>query len=78
MGKLRIENMGGNQEVSMMEGRDKSSEVCRVQTIVNGFPKLILTKPSFTKRDHSAMSYNYVIPRTFKPPFLYFILRSVD
>jgi len=43
----------------MMEGRDKSLEVCRVQTIANGLPKLILTKPFFTKKDHSAMPYNY-------------------
>jgi hypothetical protein len=59
MGELRLETMGGNQEVSMMECRDKPSEVCRVQTTTNGLPKLILTKPSFTKKDHSAMPYNY-------------------
>jgi hypothetical protein len=61
----------------MMEGRDKSSEVCRVQTIANGLPKLILTKPSFTKRDHSAMLYNYGYTSNIQAPFLYFILRSV-
>jgi hypothetical protein len=68
MGELRIKNIGGNQEVSMMEGRDKSSEVCGVQTTANGLPKLILTKPSFTKRDHSAMPYNYGYTSNIQAP----------
>jgi len=58
----------------MMEGRDKSSEVCRVQTTANGLPKLILTKlkPSFTKRDHSAMPYNYGYTSNIQAPLLLF------
>jgi len=59
MGELRIETMDGNHEVSMMEGQHKLSEVCIVQPTTNGPPKLILTKPSFTKRDHNTMPYNY-------------------
>ncbi|XP_073262695.1 uncharacterized protein [Populus alba] len=68
MGELRLETLGGNQEVSMMEGQDKLSEVCRVQLMANGFSKLILTKPSFTKRDHSAMPYNYVCTSSMQAP----------
>ncbi|XP_034898419.1 uncharacterized protein [Populus alba] len=68
MGELRLETLGGNQEVSMMEGQDKLSEVCRVQPMANGFSKLILTKPSFTKRDHSAMPYNYVCTSNIQAP----------
>ena len=59
---------GGNQKVSMMEGRDKLLKVCRVQTTANGLPKLILTKPSFTKRDHSAMLYNYGYTSNIQAP----------
>nr|XP_034898165.1 uncharacterized protein LOC118036558 [Populus alba] len=68
MGELRLETLGGNQEVSMMEGQDKLSEVCRVQPLANGFARLILTKPSFTKRDHSAMPYNYVCTSNIQAP----------
>jgi hypothetical protein len=68
MGELRLETMGGNKEVSMMEGQDKLLEVCRVQTTANGLPKLILTKPSFTKRDHSAMPYNYGYTSNIQAP----------
>jgi hypothetical protein len=58
----------------MMEGQDKSSEVCRVQTTANVLPKLILTKPkpSFTKRDHSAMPYSYGYTSNIQAPLLLF------
>jgi len=59
MGELRIEPMEGSGEVSMMEGQDKMTEVCRVQPIANGLPKLILVKPSYIKGNHNVMPYNY-------------------
>nr|XP_034891077.1 uncharacterized protein LOC118030913 [Populus alba] len=59
LGELRIEPAEGNHEVSMMEGQDKMSRVCRVQPTANGPPKLILAKPSHTKGNHNAMPYDY-------------------
>jgi len=59
MGELRIEPMRGSHEVSMAEGQYKLSGVCRIQQIINGPPKLILAKPSYTKGNHNAMPYNY-------------------
>ena len=53
--ELRIEPTEGNHEVSMMEGQDKMSRVCRVQPTANGPPKLILAKPSHTKGNHNAL-----------------------
>jgi hypothetical protein len=57
--ELRIEPIEGSCEVSMMEGQDKLSGVCRIQQTVNGPPKLILAKPSYTKGNHNVMPYNY-------------------
>jgi len=59
MGELRIEPMRGSHEVSMAEGQYKLLGVCRIQQIINGPPKLILAKPSYTKGNHNAMPYNY-------------------
>jgi hypothetical protein len=59
MGELRIEAMENGDEIGMMEGQDKLSEVCRVQPTAYGPPKLILVKPSYTRKNHSAMPYNY-------------------
>ena len=67
MGEPRIEAMENGDEIRMMEGQDRLSEVCqdrlsevcRVQPTAYGPPKLILVKPSYTKRNHNAMPYNY-------------------
>ncbi|XP_061979625.1 uncharacterized protein LOC133700079 [Populus nigra] len=59
MGEPRIEAMENGDEIRMIEGQDKLSEVCRVQPTAYGPPKLILVKPSYTKRNHNAMPYNY-------------------
>ncbi|XP_061983063.1 uncharacterized protein LOC133702756 [Populus nigra] len=68
-GELRIEPLEGSREVSMMEGQDKTSGVCRVQPTVNGPPKLILAKPSYTKGNHNAMPYNYGYASNIQAPF---------
>jgi len=59
MGELRIEPMESRGEVSMMEGQDEMTRVCRVQQTANGPPRLILAKPSCTKGNHNAMPNNY-------------------
>jgi hypothetical protein len=59
MGVRRIEAMENGDEIRMMEGQDRLSKVCRVQPTANRPPKLILTKPSYTKRNHNAIPYNY-------------------
>jgi len=51
--------MENSDEIKMMESQDKLSEVCRIQPMANGPPKFILVKPSYTKRNHNAMPYNY-------------------
>jgi len=68
MGELRIEPMGGSREVSMMEGQDKMTGVCRVQPTATGPPKLTLVKPSYTKGNHNAMSYNYGYASNIRAP----------
>jgi len=67
-GELRIEPLEGSHEVSMMKGQDKTSGVCRVQLTVNGPPKLILAKPSYTKGNHNAMPYNYGYASNIQAP----------
>lgn len=58
--ELRIETMEDNDKVRMMESQEKRLEVCRVQTIINKSPKLILIKPSYTsKMDYNVMPHNY-------------------
>ena len=59
IGELRIEPMKSSGEVSMMEGQDEMTGVCRVQQTAHGPPRLILVKPSYTKGNHNAMPYNY-------------------
>ena len=59
IGQLRIEPMERKCEVSMMEGQDEMTGVCRVQQTTNGPPRLILVKPSYIKENHNAMPYNY-------------------
>jgi hypothetical protein len=68
MGELRIEPMEGSREVSMMEGQDKMSGVCRVQPTANRLSKLILAKPSYTKGNHNAMPYNYGYAANIQAP----------
>jgi hypothetical protein len=52
--------MKGSYEVRMIESQEKWLEVCRVQQIVNGPPKLILAKPSCANiGDHNMMPYDY-------------------
>jgi len=68
IGELRIEPMEGSREVSMMEGQDKMTGVCRVQPTANGPPKLILVKPSYTKGNHKAMPYNYGYASNIRAP----------
>jgi hypothetical protein len=51
--------MENGDEIRMMEGQDRLSEVYRIQPTANGPQKLILVKPSYTKRNHNAMPYNY-------------------
>jgi len=68
MGELRIEPMEGSHEVSMMEVRDKMSELCMVQPTTNGPPKLILAKPSYTKGDHKAIPCNYGYVSNIRAP----------
>jgi len=70
--ELRIETMDGNCEVSMIEGQHKLSEVCIVQPTTNGPLKLILTKPSFTKKDHNTMPYNYGYASNIQAPLSLF------
>ena len=36
MGELRIETMENEDEIRMMEGQDRLSEVCRIQPTANG------------------------------------------
>jgi hypothetical protein len=67
MMELRIEPIEGSREVSMMEGQDKLSKVCRIQQTVNGPPKLI------TMSCLTIMS----IPLTSKSLFLHSELRLV-
>lgn len=58
--ELMIKAMKNSNEVRVMESQEKQLEVCRVQPIVNGLPKLILTKPSCANKiNHNAMPYNY-------------------
>ena len=60
MRELRIKTMEFGNEVRMMESQEKPLEVCRVHPIVNGPPKLILTKPSCAnKENHNVTPYNY-------------------
>jgi len=59
IGELRIETMENGDEIRMIEDQDRLLEVYRVQPTTYGPPKLILVKPSYTKRNHSAMPYNY-------------------
>ncbi|XP_052305631.1 uncharacterized protein LOC112325327 [Populus trichocarpa] len=59
IGELRIEPMKSSGEVSMMEGQDEMTGVCRIQQTAKGPPRLILVKPSCTKGNHNAMHYNY-------------------
>ena len=66
--ELRIEPMESSGEVSMMEGQDKMTGVCRVQQIANGPPKLILVKPSCTKGNHNVMPYNYGYASNIRAP----------
>jgi hypothetical protein len=68
MGELRIEAMENGDEIRMMEGQDRLSEVCRVQPAAYGPPKLILVKPSYTKRNHNAMPYNYGYASNVRTP----------
>ena len=68
LGELRIEPMEDSRGVSMMEGQDKMSRVCRVQPTANGPPKLILAKPSYTKGNHNAMPYNYGFAANIQAP----------
>ncbi|XP_073261648.1 uncharacterized protein [Populus alba] len=68
LGELRIEPMEDSRGVSMMEGQDKMSRVCRVQPTANGPPKLILAKPSYTKGNHNAMPYNYGFTANIQAP----------
>ena len=53
MGELRIEPREGSHEVSMMEGQDKTSGVCRVQPTGN----------------HNAIPYNYGYASNIQAPF---------
>ncbi|XP_011015726.1 PREDICTED: uncharacterized protein LOC105119299, partial [Populus euphratica] len=57
--ELRIEPMESRGEVSMMEGQDEMTGVCRVQQTANGPLRLILVKPFCTKGNHNVMPYNY-------------------
>ncbi|XP_052304654.1 uncharacterized protein LOC127904525 [Populus trichocarpa] len=59
MGELRIEPIKSSGEVSMMEGQDEMTGVCRVQQTAYGPPRLILVKPPYTIGNHNAMPYNY-------------------
>jgi hypothetical protein len=59
MRELRIEAIENGDEIRMMEGQDRLSKVCRVQPTANRPPKLIMTKPSYTKRNQNAIPYNY-------------------
>jgi hypothetical protein len=68
MGELRIKPMEGSGEVSMMEGQDKMTGVCRVQPTANRPPKLILVKPSYTKGNHNAMPYNFGCASNIRAP----------
>jgi len=59
MEELRIEAMENGDEIGMMEGQDRLSKVYRVQPTAYGPPKLILVKLSSTRKNQSAMPYNY-------------------
>jgi hypothetical protein len=60
--------MENGDEIRMMEGQDRLSEVCRVQPAAYGPPKLILVKTSYTKRNHNAMPYNYGYASNVRTP----------
>jgi hypothetical protein len=68
IGELRIEPMESRGEVSMMEGQDEMTGICRVQQTANGPPRLILVKPSCTKGNHNAMPYNYGYASNIRTP----------
>eukprot|EP00258_Populus_trichocarpa_P030959 XP_024446978.1 uncharacterized protein LOC112325244 [Populus trichocarpa] len=68
MGELRIEPIKSSGEVSMMEGQDEMTGVCRIQQTTYGPPRLILVKPSYTKGNHNAMPYNYGYATNVRAP----------
>ena len=51
-----------------MEGQDEMTGVYRVQQTTKGPPRLILVKPSCTKRNHNAMPYNYGYASNIQTP----------
>lgn len=63
----------------MMESQEKRLKVCRVQPIVSGPPKIILTKPlCVTKGDYNVMPYNYIYTSNIKTPFPLFEVEISD
>ena len=58
-GMLRIESEEESSEVGMIGRQETKMEVCRLQPIVGGPPKLILAKPVCTNSEsYGSMPYN--------------------
>jgi hypothetical protein len=59
-GLLQIEKKEEDDAMGMISFQGKKAEVCRIQGIESGPPKLVMTRLAFTRnRDYNALPYNY-------------------
>jgi hypothetical protein len=69
LGELRIEAVNDNEEIEMIENREK----CRIQSTANGLSKLVLTKPPMANKvDYGAMPGDYGYTSNIETPLSLF------